>query len=629
MHDESSGLQKPRGGGIFAQFRTKLLLLVLLLVVPAFGLVLFSSFQQQRVEKEKARESAVAISRLAAAQQQQFIRNARQMLATLTGFSFLTLTTNTTFAEMNLANLIKLSPDYLTFGLIELDGTVFASASRTNHSASLADRSYFKRVLSTKVFTVGDYQVGRLSGQPSLNFGYPVLDRGELKRVVFAALKLSLLSESIAAVPMPSDAVITVVDRSGNILARHPGATNWVGESIASTSIFKWAAEHKQGIVELPGVDGVPRLHAITCIAEDGLPSLFISVGIPVETSFAHANQQLIRNCLLLAAFTIALLIAAWLYARQYFLRPVSALVDAANRIALGNLTARINLTGGATELSVLGNAFDSMAGRLEEREKEIKRAHGEIAEANATLERKVQERTTELAVLNQELEAFSYSVSHDLRAPLRHIGGFVNLLHKNGNHLLDAKCQRYVSMIAESASDMGKLVDDLLSFSRMGRTAMRNTEIHLEPLVQGVISEMEPETKDRDINWKISPLPSVKGDAALLKQVIINLISNALKYSRTRSPAVIEIGCPPSENDEHVCFVRDNGVGFDMKYADKLFGVFQRLHSSDEFEGTGIGLANVQRIIGRHGGRTWAESEVDRGATFYFALPKSSHTKT
>jgi signal transduction histidine kinase len=613
-----SSLAITRIARVLSQVRTKLLLLVLLLVFPAVLLVIYSSFQQRRIEKERARENAVAISRLAAAQQEQFIRNARQLLATLTEFSFLTLTTNVSFAEVHLLNLKKLSPDYLTFGLIELDGTVFCSASPTNNGTSLRDRSYFQRVRETKAFAIGDYQVGRLTTQPSLNFGYPVFDENaQLKRVVFSALKLSLLSESLSHVPMPSDATVTVIDRSGNILACHPYREKLVGQSLVGTPLFKWALANKQGVAELPGIDGTPQLNAITCITEGQLPSLFVSVGIPVETSFAQANEKLARNSLLLAVITTCLLTGAWWYARRFFLQPVNTLVAAANRIAAGDLTTRTHLPNGIGELNSLAKAFDTMASTLERRQ-------AEIAEANANLERRVEERTRALAETNRELESFSYSVSHDLRAPLRHIGGFVGLLQLRAGALLDEKCQRYLKMISSSTKEMGTLVDDLLSFSRMGRAEMRATRFNFEQLTRNTIEELAPDAAGRDIVWKIAALPEIQADPALMRQVMTNLISNALKYSRTRAKAEIEIGCQPNDNGHHVFFVRDNGVGFDMQYAAKLFGVFQRLHSTDEFEGTGIGLANVHRIIGRHGGRTWAEGAVNGGATFYFSIPKS-----
>jgi len=196
--------------------------------------------------------------------------------------------------------------------------------------------------------------------------------------------------------------------------------------------------------------------------------------------------------------------------------------------------------------------------------------------------------------------------------------------LQKKAGATLDAPCQRYLKLIAESAQEMGRLIDDLLSFSRTGRAEMRSTRLNIQQLVTDTIAELKSETNGRDIVWKIAALPEVQADPPLLHQVMVNLLSNALKYSRPRTHTEIEIGCQPAQPGEQVFFVRDNGVGFDMKFAGKLFGVFQRLHDEAEFEGTGIGLANVQRIINRHGGRTWAEGVQDGGATFYFSLPKS-----
>jgi PAS domain S-box-containing protein len=242
-------------------------------------------------------------------------------------------------------------------------------------------------------------------------------------------------------------------------------------------------------------------------------------------------------------------------------------------------------------------------------------------------LEQEQQQRVAELAALNAELEAFSYSVSHDLRAPLRHISGFAALLEQRASGRLDEQSTRYVATIKEAAGRMGRLIDDLLAFSRMGRAPVTTRDVDLQALVEDVKRELQGDATGRHVEWRIASLPHVVGDPALLRVALMNLMSNALKYTSTRSHAQIEVGANGHDEGETVVFVRDNGVGFDMQYVGKLFGVFQRLHRADDFDGTGIGLATVSRIIRRHGGRVWAEGATDRGATFYLALPAAGAT--
>ncbi len=257
----------------------------------------------------------------------------------------------------------------------------------------------------------------------------------------------------------------------------------------------------------------------------------------------------------------------------------------------------------------------------------ELRASEERFRRLNEELEKRVADRTAALAASNQELEAFSYSVSHDLRAPLRNISGFAELLHKYLDGQIAPAQAHYLELVSTESARLGQLIDSLLAFSRLGRTKLARRPCDLGAIVGAVRDELQPSLTNRAIEWRIGPLPVVDGDPTLLRQVFANLLGNAVKFTRSRAPALIEIGEQPAAPDcaEHVLFVRDNGAGFNPQYTAKLFGVFQRLHRVTEFEGTGIGLANVRRIVARHGGRVWAEGRLGAGATFFVALPRST----
>jgi signal transduction histidine kinase len=257
---------------------------------------------------------------------------------------------------------------------------------------------------------------------------------------------------------------------------------------------------------------------------------------------------------------------------------------------------------------------------QLEQEVVERKRAEEEVRRLNTELERRVAQRTAELVAINQELESFTYSVSHDLRAPLRHVDGYAQILEEEFGPQLPAEAQKFTKKIRLGSQNMGRLVDDLLNLSHVGKTELTRRHVALDPLVEEVLTEVKLEAGARSIEWHVGQLPSVECDPGLIKQVFANLLSNAVKYTRRREQARIEVG-ESRNSGETVIFVRDNGVGFNMKYSSKLFGVFQRLHRSEDFEGTGVGLATVARIIRKHGGRIWAEAVPNQGATFFFSL--------
>ncbi len=321
-------------------------------------------------------------------------------------------------------------------------------------------------------------------------------------------------------------------------------------------------------------------------------------------------------SLLIFLILVFSTLIAFYISSRLHLLvsRPLLMLTDTAQTITRQcNYTLRA-VRNSDDEIGILVGAFNEMLDRIESQNRDRERL-------NAELEERVVQRTAQLETANKELEAFTYSVSHDLRAPLRHISGYVDLLVKRCMQALPENGKHYLESIADSAHKMGTLIDDLLQFSRTGRMELRQSISDMNRQLREVIESINDENTGRIIEWSVASLPQVFCDEAMLRLVWYNLLSNSVKFTRTREKAMIEIGFR-REKGELVFFVRDNGVGFNMQYAQKLFGVFQRLHPAEEFEGTGIGLANVRRIISRHEGLTWAEAEQDKGATFYFSLP-------
>jgi signal transduction histidine kinase len=333
----------------------------------------------------------------------------------------------------------------------------------------------------------------------------------------------------------------------------------------------------------------------------------YVTVEFTDTAILTQAHRFLRRMFIFGPLVLLAGLIGAVLLSRS-FTKPLNSLTAAARGIAAGDYDHSVEVRS-RDELGELATAFNGMALKVRDSQK--------------NLENNVRQRTAQLEAANAELEAFSYSVSHDLRAPLRAMNGFSRILIENYGTQVPPEAVRYLNMIRDNATHMGRLIDDLLAFSQLGRKELQKQPIDSSGLVHRVFEELRPEAGDRKIQLTVGELPPVEADPALLRQVYVNLLSNAIKYTRGREEAHIEVNAKQNGGGpEDVIFViKDDGAGFDMRYADKLFGVFQRLHRAEEFEGTGVGLATVQRIIQRHGGRIWAEAEVNRGATFYFTL--------
>ena len=383
-------------------------------------------------------------------------------------------------------------------------------------------------------------------------------------------------------------------DKSGKLFAKYPADIS-TNQLPATPQAAGYHFEH----LSLVGFQTVTQ-------GEKNLGMLY------VKLDTGDSMHQWLVNSVLIAVVVIAIaILVAYLLSKvlqKQISEPILALAKTAKAISV-NRDFSVRATKISNdELGLLTDAFNEML--------------TENCKLNITLEQRVKERTAQLEAANKELEAFSYSVSHDLRAPLRHVSGFTDMLRQTSQTNLDEAGRRYLGIISDSSKKMGALIDDLLVFSRMGRSLMNKTRVKTNDLVTEVLHDMASDLEGRKIDWDIGSLPEVSGDRPMLKQVWVNLISNAVKYSRQRARAIIKISSRKNDRYEWEFSVQDNGAGFDMQYVGKLFGVFQRLHMAEEFEGTGIGLANVQRIVMRHGGHVWAEGKIDVGATFYFTLP-------
>ncbi len=336
-----------------------------------------------------------------------------------------------------------------------------------------------------------------------------------------------------------------------------------------------------------------------------------------IESDLQEINARLIQYIqIVLGVLFLSLLLALLVsfFAKRSISEPIAELASTAQIVSREkNYSVRAKEANQNGELASLVRSFNGMLAQIQERDAELEKTRNE-------LEVRVEERTAQLEAANKELEAFSYSVSHDLRAPLRHIDAFSTMLANKYGSTLDPAGQRYLNHVREGAKNMGMLVDDLLSMARIGRQELVRKPTDLNLIVQDVLKDIRQDLNGSPIEWRISNLSDFDCDPGLMRVVFTNLLSNAVKYSRNANPPVVEVN-QVMRDGLPLIFVRDNGAGFDQKYAHKLFGVFQRLHRSEEFEGTGVGLATVQRIIHKHGGKIWAQGEVGKGATFSFTL--------
>lgn len=609
----------------FTSLRFRLIMLVLLCVVPALAMTIYNSLEDRRLAIAQVRSDLHKVSKIAAAQQSQTIANAQQSLFILSRLRSIGGDIPDRCTAL-LKDIIKSYPLYNNIGFVKSNGQVLCSASPL--TTRIEQQVWWQKTLKNRSFTVDNYAPNSSDRQAQIVCSYPVFNnKNELETVVFLVFNSSWLSEISPKIPLPTGATLSVFDRNGKAIARYPEPQNWQVDSTLNAPAIKDMLLQGKDIAEVSGVDGSEYLYVPTAMYKGNTDVYMAAIGISQADPYAHVNRTLQRNLLGLGLVCAIAITMALIGSHFFWIRPLRKLVCATQRIAEGDLGTRVNLPDRYQELSQLAQTFDNMAASLERQLTETKLAEAEVRKLNQTLEQRVAERTAQLELTNKELEAFAYSVSHDLRAPLRHISGFVEALDrqiKSNRSLSDRKVTRYINVIQDSTQKMGQLINALLGLSRIRQKQLEYQPVNVRLLVDEAVALVTQHTEVDDrqyIDFTIAELPIVMGDPTLLQQVFSNLIDNAVKFSRCSYPPQITIGCLT----DGTIFIQDNGVGFAMEYADKLFAAFQRLHSQKDFPGTGIGLAIVQRIIHKHGGMIWFKSQVQQGTTFYIKLPQLS----
>jgi signal transduction histidine kinase len=610
--------------------RTYLWVLALAVAVPCAGVLIYSIANDASHEEREMSATALSMAQLVASQTQQFIDDAEtieSILAQRRAFRALDPDNRPGILD----EFLFLHPQYANVIVCNATGQVIHSAVPIPKDLSVEkyQARWVEGVVRHGKFTVGKPIMGHLTGRWVCILGYPIQNEaGEIAGVLGMSVDLERFQPPASVMSLPPNSSIAIVDEDGTIIARSLESENWVGKSARGTEIVDHVLSHRYGNVTLRGLDGVERIHGFTRLPKVGW---HICVGIPTEFAFAASRANALRAGLVATAivgFVVVLVILVGALINQ----PILALSRAATTAAEGKLDDEVPVSG-PMEIARVAEEFNHLIAVRLEKENEIKKL-------NAGLEKRVHDRTAELEktnsaltarskeleAANKELEAFCYSVSHDLRAPVRTIGGFTKVLIEGYAHQLDQSGREYLDRTGRAVERMIGLIDDLLELSRVSRSKLVCTDVDLSALAASVSGELRASAPNRPITFNLQSGLVAHGDEGLLRVLIENLLGNSWKFTRKHEAPRIEFGKEQSRGAT-VFYVRDNGAGFDMKYANKLFGAFERLHTPGEYEGHGIGLATVQRIVHRHGGHAWGEGRPGQGAVFYFTLPSANGT--
>ncbi|TAK36976.1 MAG: HAMP domain-containing protein [Chloroflexota bacterium] len=595
--------------------RTKLLIAFLVVLLPLLALIVYGYTVSYKQRSEDIMDEQVRTSQAIGALVDASIDDA---LAVAWSFSKdpIVRTMDSRQIDPYLESLATSLPQYDSLAVLDSEGNSVGLSLRPPPGAprpGATGRPYFQALKSTHQPAISDVLISRATGNPTVAVVVPMLDdSGALMGATVAALDLDYLAQRVETIGVRPSQGIFLSDTQGTmvfhtLLARE----EWGQRSLADYPPVQTALGGAPArIREMKGLSGDERIVSATRTPKY---AWVVGVSTPVAVALAPL-QDTLRYSLLFLSGAIVFSGGLAILLAEFLVRPLRQLTRSAVALGKGERQAVEIHTG--DELEQLAGAFTWMADAVSDKEAQL-RGHAQ------QLNQEVQERVTaqrQLEQVNHELEAFSYSVSHDLRAPLRAIDGFSHAVLEDYADKLDEEGKQYLQRMCAASKRMERLIDDLLKLSRITRAELRREEVDLSAMAQEITAELRDRQPEREVQLVVTPRLVADGDPRLLRVVLENLLSNAWKFTSKHPRARIELGVTEHEG-KPAYFVRDDGAGFDMAYAEKLFGAFQRLHSAEEFPGTGIGLATVQRIINRHGGRIWAEGAVDEGATFYFTL--------
>ena len=601
--------------------RTRLLLLVLLAVIPALGLTLYTNLEERQLRKTLVYEHAMRLSRLVSADHERLIEDTRRLLTTLAHLPAVR-DRNPAACSALFADLLAQRSSYVNLGVIDADGDIFCSARPMTDPVYVGDRGYFQRIIETRDFAIGEYQIGRITKKATLVFGYPVLDdASHVRAVVFAALDLAWLNELAKQAGLAPGTMITVIDRNGTILSRYPDNGKWIGQLMPEPLVLNAILTQKgDGTTDASGTDGIPRLFSFAPFGGAAQSAdAYVSVGIPATVAFAGVNRILARNLAMLGLVAGLALAAAWVGGNLFIVRQIKTLVEGTKRVAAGELGVRTGLPQGQGELSQLAGAFDQMAESLEQAH-ELRLLEEELRRKNYQLE----QQNLAIQEANRLKTEFVSMVSHELRTPLTSIQGYAELLLEDQR--ITEEQRETLTIIKKNSDRLLGLVNDLLDLSRMeaGKLDLHRASLDLVRLIPQVAGSLRPliEAKRQQLKLDLGEaLPAVWADQDRVTQILTNLISNAHKY--TLAEGNITVAAQRDDGFVRVD-VSDTGIGLSPEDQAQLFTKFFRAHerSPQAGGGTGLGLVICRLLVELHGGRIMVSSAPGQGSTFSFSLP-------